>query len=707
MVTLKRFFHAEKSTSASPRNGATRASNTPESNLSSNGRAAQFLGAGQPFQRIEKQFEVLHDQLPARPLSPPSKAPPSRASSRTTARNPRHVDLLEALFSSHRYHMQSAQVLSPISPYNEDVAERNMTRFLQGQSGKPEVYSRIMSALYEEDVADTTMARNRNGGRPYSCNSIGRSRGNSFQRSNQGRQDETCCRPRSKAGCRLTRSMSQEAPRSMSPSHAGRLTFSPQDLSSASESSLRQQKSVPNFQAEPTDSSHRESELRSSGYLGIPPAYKQGDTWSSTPLPDSPTLPIIVTGVTEHESQPTKNPPSRSSLASRSHSSLNPTKSKKNVRDLSIDTELASRSKSTSKISHRVIQPPTTSSFGIQQNTIAEVMNSPLPKIPSTSPSPSLQSDQKIAEMMDMFKQACTSSPAISPHPTYEALQDAIIREINSHEAFRRVPLPEPGPPFTPSSSQAAFYPEFGPPKSEGTGTNRTMSLKEGQISKLLRRGSSKKQRQGSDTHQSVSTSVPPKVFWKSSETSGRRRHTDAPLPPPGFLNTLEPSHPVPKEQVTYMDLLFKSKKFTTNISPKRTPDTGKTLGYPQSLGIVSSGFPGNSNPAPSVFHMRAQASASSVNNHVSLSEDDSDDEVIELPSVGIPQLQIRGIDQNNVTYTAENTTPRSAFKLMSWPQRSGRSASFQGDSISNENNNGPSLPPSRGGLTTRSVRTY
>ncbi|KAE8380135.1 hypothetical protein BDV26DRAFT_148578 [Aspergillus bertholletiae] len=701
MVALKRFFQTEKSSSINSKDGATRASNTPESNLSVNG-----LEPAHPFQRVEKQFEALHDQLQAQPLSPRSPAPPSRASSRTTTRDPRHVDLLEALFSSHRYHIQSVQTLSPISPYNEDIAERNMTRFLQGQSGKPTMYSRIISALYQEDVADRNIARNRRSGRPSSRSTASRSRGNSFQQSPPSHQDETRCRPRSKAESGLARSMSQEAPRSTTPPHADQSTTSRPKVFCAADSALRQQRSVPNLSAEPTNSPQREADSRSGAFLGVPPPYKQGNTWSSTPLPDSPTLPPMVPGDTETgESYPTPDlPPSRSSrsrsssMTSSSHNPSNATKSKlkKNVRDLSIDTELAARGKPSAKITHRAIQPPTPSNSGTKQNpSIAEVMNSPLPAGSPTSPPPEVQSDQKIAEIMDMFRQAYTSSPAISPHPTYETLQDAIIREINSHEAFQRVPLPEPGPPFTPSSySQETSYPGINETMSEGLSTSRTMSLREGQISKLIRRSSFKRHRRGSDARQSISTSVPSKVFWKLSETTSRRRHTDAPPPSPGFFNTLEQSHQTSKEPMANMDIPSTARKSPANVPSGRTPEVARNLGS----------YPDTTNPAPSVFHMRAQASVSSIHSRISFSAEDSDEEVIELPSVGIPRLQIHGVDENNVTYVAENTSPRNAFRLMSWPQRSARSVSLKGNWFANETNNSPSRSSSRGGLTTRSV---
>ncbi|KAB8072195.1 hypothetical protein BDV29DRAFT_177852 [Aspergillus leporis] len=593
-----------------------------------------------------------------------------------------------------------------------------MTRFLQGQSGKPNVYSRILSALYQEDVADRNIAKSKRGNRPVSRNTAARSRGNSFQRSPRSPQDEVGCRPRSKVESRLTRSMSHEAPRSMTPSHTNQATVSPQGVAHASDGSLRPQRSVPNLSSEQSSGPQREVELSSSAYLGVPPAHKQGETWSNTPLPDSPTLPMIVPGDRKANESQTRQVISSSSsgsrsssLTPRSHTSPSSTrpKPKKNVRDLSIDTDLAARGNSTKKISHRAIQPPTPSNFGMKETpSIAEVMNSPLPAGSPISPSPGLRSDQKIEEMMNMFKQAYTSSPAaISPHPTYETLQDAIIREINSHEAFRRVPLPEPGPPFTPSPSQETFHQGIDVPRIEGPGMVRTMSMRDSQFLKL-RRGSFKRHRRGSDMRKSISTSVPSRVFWKTLEKTDRRRHTDAPPPSPGFFNTLDQQHQSPREQVTYMDLLLKSRKFPTSISPERTPDMSRSRSHPQPLRTVSlAGFSENSHPAPSVFHMRAQASASSIRSRMSFSGDDSDEEVLVLPSVEVPQVHIHGVDDNSVTYIAENTTPRNAFRLKSWPQRSGRSLSLRGNSYTNESNNIPSRSSSRDEHTTRSVASY
>ncbi|KAE8147611.1 hypothetical protein BDV25DRAFT_159997 [Aspergillus avenaceus] len=683
MVALRRLFHAGKSPSAQPDN-VTHTSNTSECDQPSGIKTLQSLEADHSYQRIERQFEAMHEQLQARPLSARSQIPPSRASSRTTTtttRNARHVDLLEALFSSHRYHIQSAQTLSPISPYNEDIAERNMTRFLQGQSGKKNMYSRILSTLYQEDVADRNIAKSRRGNRPVSRTRMARSRGASFQGT-----DEVRCRPQSKASDKLTPSPSQESLESMPVAHTDSL-LSPRQAYSP----LRPRRSVPNFPTEGTGA----PDSRSNGHLGVPPAHKQGNTWSNTPIPDSPTLPAAVTDTKHVDKQDVHTKPSSLSRnRSATTSSLSPTsnstrpRSKRNVRDLSIDTELAVRGKSSQspKIAHRAIQPPTPSSAVEKQNpTIAEVMHSPLPAGSPATPSPMYESDQKIAEIMDMFKQACTSSQALSPHPTYETLQDAIIREINSHEAFQRVSVP-----LTPSPFKASFDRGENIPRIETPGSKKHMSLKEGQFSKF----SFRKHRRGSDMRKSISTSVPSSIFRRASETT-RRRHTDAPPPSPGFFNTLEHQAPLPEEQVTYMDCLLKSRKSPSGTRQREIPD----ISYPQSTCPTSpAGFSVFSQQAPSVCHMRAQASPVSI--PPSFSADDSDEEVIELPSVDIPALQIQGIDENNVTYIAENTTPRSAYRLMSWPQQSGRSVNLRGNTTLSQTSSGE-------GPKTCSVTSY
>ncbi|CEL08919.1 hypothetical protein ASPCAL12064 [Aspergillus calidoustus] len=679
MVALRRLFHAEKAPST-PVSGNRELSSTTQSppRRTPNSRNSPALSENEHFQNIERQFEVMHDQLRTRPMSPASHAPPSRASSRRTTKNPRHVDLLDALFSSHRYQMQSAAVMSPITPYNEDVAERNMAPFLRARGGQSRnAYSRIISALYQEDVADRNIAQNRRRSRSLS-RSPSPSRldtSHSYQLEYQRHGGDVKARPRARTkDSQLVNSISQEALYSVPKSFRDQVVADSTDSTPSTPGLLRTQRSAPTVLSEQSSTS-RGGSSRTDTHLGVPPAYKQGESWSNTPLPDSPTLPTITSvqrrpndSRRQQDSRETSTPSPR--LPSMSEVPKRPkyerkASSKKNVLDLSINTELAARGRP-KKIVHRAIQPPTPSSHEMKQNpSIAEVMNSPLPvATPTPIPSPLPSSNQKVAEIMDMFRKAYASSQAISPHPTFETLQDAIIREINSHEAFQRVPVPEPGPPFTPSPFQHSF--EKGP---RARRTSGSISLKDGQLSKLIRKGSFKRHRRDSEARKSISTSIPANI---SLNAPNRRRHTDAPLPSPGFFETMEQPPSPPKEQLTYMDLILRSEK---SNDTKRSKNTSK-----------SNGSRPSSTAAPSVLHMRAQTSPSADDSPNSFSTNDSDSEIIHLPSIpSIPRVQIHGVDENNVTYVAENTSPRNAYRLMNWPRKSSHGQNLRNSFTRNE----------------------
>ncbi|GIJ98108.1 hypothetical protein Aspvir_000222 [Aspergillus viridinutans] len=703
MAILKRLFQAEKSSSADAadsdeaRGPPTQAVNPLQRSISLN--TSRQLDADEHFQSIEKQFEELHDQMQTRPLSSRSHAPSSRASSRFTQHNPRHVDLLDALFSSHRYQMQIANALSPTTPFNEDIAERNMVRFLQGQPQTKKVYSRIISALYQEDVADRNIAKNRTNKRTISRSASSRSQAASTS-SGEVTQPEVA---------------SQSLPRA----NGGKITplgSRPGSSSSSQPPSLRTHRSTPNMMAECTNVSGGQSAPNGGGYLDIPPAHKQGDQWSNTPLPDSPTLPVPMTqgrkmGPSEEKGtlELTRSSPSTRSNGSSTSPRLN---CKRNVRDLSINTELAARGKPTSRISHRAIQPPTPSNYDIKQNpSIAEVMNSPLPLRTPTLIFPLPPSNQK-AEVMGMFKQAFNSSAgAISPHPTFETLQDAIVREINSHEAFRRVPVPEAGPLFTPSPSPDSFDRDE---ISATRGLTRSFSTKEKQFSKLISRGSFKKHRRGSE-RKSISTTAPATLLRRASASSRRRRHTDAPPPSPGFLDvkqdgTLEGNdQPEEQEQVTYMDILFRAQKYPPNSRWRRSPDAVRGFGRTQSSGNLGSySFSDRSQPTPSVYYMRAQTCSSSSDGRNSFSADDSDEEIIHLPSIATSRVQIQAVDENNVTYTMENSTPKNAYRLMNWPHVTRRALSSRGSSVNSANKSAHHSPRHEHLIrSTRSVESY
>ncbi|KAL4980091.1 hypothetical protein BDW66DRAFT_125594 [Aspergillus desertorum] len=534
MVALRRLFHAERTLStpisedqeSQPQSFRGQPFNSLPSALSENDH----------FPNIERRFEMLHDQLKARPMSPSLQVPHSRASSRLSNRHSRHVDLLDALFSSHRYQMQSASTMSPIAPYNEDVAERNMVPFLRRRNGlKRSSYTRIISALYQEDVADRNMAQNT---LFPAARRLTTSHSSQLDDQRQRAGARGCARARSREG-QLVNSVSQEALFSVSKSIRDQAVAVSERSDPLGEGPLRTQRSAPTLpEMTPT------SEEGIWPHLGVPPAQKQGDSgdsWTNKALPDSPTLPTIisVSGDQEDPSNPSPRLPNgrRTPMVPRSGS-------RKNILDLSINTELATRGRP-KKIAHKAIQPPTPNTLDPTKNpSIAEIMNSPLPVAAST-PSTLPSANPRVAEIMDMFRKAYTSTQAFTPHPTFETLQDAIIREINSHEAFQRVPVPEQGPPFTLSPSRDSF---------ESATPPRPLALKEGQ--RRRRKGSFIKLRSDPETRKSISTGDSSKSRRRDTNIPSHRRHTDAPLPSPGFFDTSIPPHPNPSEEpATYMDL--------------------------------------------------------------------------------------------------------------------------------------------------------
>ncbi|KAL4993299.1 hypothetical protein BDV10DRAFT_179425 [Aspergillus recurvatus] len=656
MVALRRLFHAEK-TPSTPISG-DRDSQTQSSRGRPPSSVPSALSENEHFQNIERQFEVLHDQLKARPLSPSSQALNSRASSRFANRNPRHVDLLDALFTSHRYHMQSASTMSPITPYNEDVAERNMVPFLRQRNGlKQASYTRIISALYQEDVADRNMAQN-----TLFPNALRLTPSRSYQLDDQRQRDGARGRARSRSKeSQLVNSISQEALYSVPRSVRDQVVADSKRSDQPGEGPLRTQRSAPTLsELIPT------SEDGISQHLGVPPAHKQGDSWTNRPLPDSPTLPTI-TSVNRGQQEPST--PSPRLPNSRRPPMVPRSGSKKNILDLSINTELATRGRP-KKIAHKAIQPPNPKTLDPTKNpSIAEIMNSPLP-VATPTPSPLPSSNPKIAEIMDMFRKAYTSTQAFTSHPTFETLQDAIIREINSHEAFQRVPVPEQGSPFTPSPSQGSFE-SATPPK--------PIALKESQ--RRRRKSSFIRPRRDSETRKSTSTSDSSNAPSRDLNIPSRRRHTDAPPPSPGFFDTLTPQHPnLSEEPVTYMDLLLRSEN-STEANRIRTSTVS-----------ASGANHSSSNTKPSVLCMRAQTLPTS-DSPTGCNDSDSDSDIIHLPCISnIPQVKIHGIDEDNVAYTAENTTPRNAYRLMNWPKRSSRSASLRSSFAKNRTTSGQSV---------------
>ncbi|OJJ51186.1 hypothetical protein ASPZODRAFT_127214 [Penicilliopsis zonata CBS 506.65] len=607
MVALKNFFKADKDAFAAPGDGPGDGIKDGEP-WQTDLPHERTLDVEQHFENIERQFQELHDHFRSRPVStysqttiltPTSFSPPPS----------RHVDLLDALFSSHRYRIRN-KTISPTTPFNEDIAERNMVRFLRGQQYKSKAYSRLLSSLYQEDVADRNIARN-------SANSVGpaswspaSSRPSSTATgvtslSPSGGDDQSSQRRVSRRRtARLAKSLNVSKEnlraRSQSPrggSDSGGESASPKgSLQVGSRPPLRQQRSAPSLLVD--DSSMRDqptpSPSASSNHLGVPPAYKQGDMLSNVPLPDSPTLPILMsrqpvpTSRRKHLSDDDK-------LLYRNSSSSDSRKAavKKNPRDLSINTELAAFPKPGHSISHRastLLPKPK------RNPSIAEVVNSPLPLAASptatTLPQPPLSpTNYNAAEIMDMFKQAYLSIQATTPNPSFETLQDAIIREINSHEAFRQVPIPAPGPLFTPSLAQRPSS-----SSATGTGLGRSVSAREGQFSRLLRRT----RNPDSVFRRSLSGAVPE---WTGHR---RRRHSEALPPSPGFLESM--TQGPTGDGVTYMDLIGRSSnKTTTSLPPK--PGTSHSARRADTTTTTTT----TTTKPRSVYRMRAHTSSSIV----------------------------------------------------------------------------------------------
>lgn len=680
-------------------------------------RVSQAIDVAHHFEQIEKQFEDLHQHLTtARPLSSQSHLPPGTEQFGVPRlQNSRHIDLLDAILNTQRRRQEVGfQHLSPpTSPYNEDVAERNMTRFLRVQHRNGSASSRILSALYQEDVADRNIAKY--GGQTRSLSSLscrssppapGRVR--SFGAGGKGRGSKM----RNPGKSNWTsdgdlRNRSSSSNRS-SPDNASARS----SQASRASSHLRPQRSAPSLAAEENNASQEDPAPAPVQRLGVPPAYKQGKRWSNTPLPDSPTLPIPMgdnsDNVTNHKpvgipsvTQPPVASARSSSLTARSRSPPPPpsgSASRKNVRDLSINVQLAAQGRP--KIAHKAIQPPTPSTYEMKRApSIAEVMNSPLP-VSSPQPSPRF----KVSEMMDLFNKAYMSTQAVSPHPTYETLQDAIVREINSHEAFRRVPVRDAGPPFTPSPTQNAFEHRL----------NRSASA--GHISKMIRKGSLKRHKRNSESQRSISTSVPSKgILRRVSPSPARRRHTDAPAPSPGLLADIQQAQEtMPRatgDQMTYMDVLFcATKDKTSSPGAKNTPISRKR-GRSESasnLGTIARSNFDMPNTPGAVYTMQAHSTPSN-HSRSSGSHEDSDDDIIHLPSVGAPppRVTIEGVDENNVRYVIDSATATDAHKLMNWPQRGRRANTPQSTSTGCENSLSP-LSRARMQLRgTRSVETY
>ncbi|KAJ5812869.1 hypothetical protein N7447_009892 [Penicillium robsamsonii] len=658
-------------------------------------RDSQSLDVAHHFDQIEKQFEDLHDRL-ARPTSSrPQLRSLSTHCGPPKPQNGRHIDLMDALFSTERNQTITPEPLSPASLYNEDVAERNMTRFLRIQYRNGIASSGILSALYQEDVADRNIAKYSSPGRSLSHLSSrsspaapGRVRIPESQRRKARKRDPG--KPAWASADNLRTKLSPDD---------GPGTLSPRSQSHIS-NHLRHQRSAPSLSADEDFVPQEDAPPTPIQRLGVPLAYKQGKRWSNTPLPDSPTIPIPM-GDSDGTAVVPSVPRPPATIACCTQSSLPPPQlsepgSKKNARGLSINTQLAAKGRP--KIGHRAIQPPTPSTGELRQApSIAEVMNSPLP-VPSPISPPKSPPHFKASDIMDFFSKAYKATQ--SSHPTYETLQDTIVREVNSHEAFRRVCVPAPGPPFTPSPEQDEFTNGSRP----ATALHRSASAKNRLVNK-----NSFKHKRTPEIRRSTSTSVGyDRLLRKVSGSPPRRRHTDAPAPTPDFLAEFQhDKEPIitrsgSGEPITYLDVLNASSEQRpistggcVNPSVSRQQGRSESIGNPTAMACSAPDVP----IVPgTIYCMQAHSAPSSDD-----SNEDSDDDIIHLPNLSTSRVQIEGVDENNIRYVIHAASEDEAQKLMYWPRqiRRGGASYPYGNSLS---------PLSRARMQlrgSRSVETY
>ncbi|CRG83740.1 hypothetical protein PISL3812_01096 [Talaromyces islandicus] len=518
MVGLKRFFHS----GASPNAGVTpnvTVSRDTSSPCPSN--EAAFHPSSSPitpvtpalpdlnqhFEGIERQFEELHESFYTRTVSSLRQFRYHGSKSPSPSRSSRHVDVIEALFSGHRYRMSPIS-LSPSTPYNEDVADRNLHTLPKLVSTSPG-YASTKSTLYQEDVADRNMTAS------PSSQLGSRSHSSTIRSdSSRGRGSKPASRGRYTGSSQLHSRPSSET-RTPSIVVASSPTSHPPLKPQASEPDIRsihiRTPDLASFPRPPTSSGPRALAERATTHV--------------------PSVPNTTGLKPEHGER-------RSSVSKRP--GLARAGSSKNVLDLSIDTGITASKKPSIKIEHRVIQPPTPNKLTVPQAaSIAEIVNSPLPAGTPSPFAPEFPHGYNADEIMNMFKQAYISTQVASPgHPTFETLQDAIIREINSHDAFQSVPVPTTDPPFTPPASDNSFDETILLPPPGPSGPRKDQAEKEGQLSKKIRKGSFARNRGKSIS----STKGGEKNLKKESHSfMSKRRHTYAQPPTPDWLHSLQP----------------------------------------------------------------------------------------------------------------------------------------------------------------------
>ncbi|EEP75540.1 predicted protein [Uncinocarpus reesii 1704] len=365
----------------------------------------------QTFLGIDRQFEDLHDHFRSRPEKRYHYIDPKRCPLRTK----HHIDVLEAIFPPQNY---PSTPVSPLTLYNEDIAERNITTPpIQVQ----DPYARVISAIYQEDVADRNIIRN---GGSLACDA---SRYHLRVQKTRPQVRET------KEGRTRTRSQSPASNRKSFVDNGGgnlRTSTSEHGLRKYSSAAIENEASKFDKTKITTESSNGSRPATGTTHANSTSALntKMNDAYDKLAsagsggrrAPKSSRLKSGPRAAGEKVPQPQCNLllfPKPCTFSTR-----------KNVRDLSINMELAAPRKMFVKVGTRSVE---TSSPKSQRNpSIAEVVNGP-----ASIPNPATH---KLNEIINLLKQAC--SPRLTePSTATETLQDAIVREINSHDAFHRI----------------------------------------------------------------------------------------------------------------------------------------------------------------------------------------------------------------------------------------------------------------------------
>ncbi|OKL64235.1 hypothetical protein UA08_00254 [Talaromyces atroroseus] len=481
------------------------------------------------YEGIEKQFEQLHETFYSRTLASLRQFRYAGSSDQAKQRN-RHVDVVEAVFSRHRYQM-TTRSMSPITPYNEDIADRNIiAQYLPRVDPR---FSHLISSSYQEDVADRNISRSKS-------NPIYRGpRSSGLSVRSHHREERRSLRPKPHRDPRTS-----YPPADVPKAHHENRASSPSLTVDNNRLSLRPQASAPD--------------------LGL----SEIKTPDLASFPRPPTSSGVLGGSGEAETTKDNSPASsekvkaEASSSSRSTSTNSRASGKKNVRDLSINTSITSMKKPSIRIEHCAIQPPAPSNNqAVSKNaSIDEIVHTPLltvtPNHFTPQPSPGLDVD----EIMRILKQAYISNHKYSPqYPTFESLQEVIIREINSHDAFRSVPFPTDELPFTPPASDNSLDDNILLPP---PGPSRVKPLppeKESPLSRLMRRRSNMGPGNKSPPLNNSSNSSPTYHDHQNTETDKYQTATKRPFP-----REVQPTVIPRRRRHTYGEPPTPSTSFTT-----------------------------------------------------------------------------------------------------------------------------------------------